>query len=74
VNDPQHFPAWNGRGHRRRKVVNMPALTRYQLDPYEERALELIGEVDRWLIAEQDRQERARVAREAGWIQGWPGE
>jgi hypothetical protein len=52
----------------------MPAVTRYQLDPYERRALELIGEVDRWLIAEQDRQERARVAREAGWTRGWPGE
>lgn len=62
-NDPQHFPAVNGPGHRRRKVVNLPAEHRYVMDRYEVRALEMIGELDRWLAAEQDRQLRAAQAR-----------
>jgi hypothetical protein len=74
VNDPTHFPAWNGRGHRRRKVVNAPAVGRYPLDAYEERALELVGEIDRWLRAEQARLDRQANARAEGWTQGWPGE
>jgi hypothetical protein len=57
-NDSQHFPALNGGGHRRRKVVNLPAETRFALDPYETRALEIIGELDRWLAAEQARGKR----------------
>jgi hypothetical protein len=48
-NDSTHFPALNGGGHRRRKVINLPTETRYVLDRYEARALDLIGEMDRWL-------------------------
>jgi len=73
VNDSTHFPAWNGRGHRRRKVVNMPAVGRYQLDPYERRALELIGELDRYLRTETARQDRRTWAQEQGWKAGEPG-
>ena len=74
MNDGSHFPAFNGRGHRRRKVVNMPAVSRYPMDRYERRALELITEVGRYLDAEQDRQARQAAAQAEGWVQGWPGE
>lgn len=74
MNDNTHFPAFNGRGHRRRKVVNMPAVARYPLDPYERRALDLVGEIDRWLLAQQAREERRARAQAEGWEQGWPGE
>jgi hypothetical protein len=62
-NDSTHFPAANGRGHRRRKVVNLPAEYRFEMDPYERRALQLIGEIDQWLLADQARVERMRRAQ-----------
>lgn len=74
MNDSTHFPAWNGRGHRRRKVVNMPARAKCRLDPYERRALELIGEIDRWLRANAAREARRRAAQAEGFERGWPGE
>lgn len=74
MNDGTHFPAFNGRGHRRRKVVNMPAVGRYQMDPYERRALELITEVGKFLDAETARQQRRAAAQAEGWSGGEPGE
>ncbi|WP_250029690.1 hypothetical protein [Paractinoplanes maris] len=78
MNDSTHFPAFNGRGHRRKKVVNMPHPDRYRPDPLELRALELIGEVDAWLKAQQDREARAARARFDAVVEGWergdPGE
>ena len=72
-NDPQHFAPLNGVGHRRRKVVNLPAAHSYVMDRFEERALEMIGELDRWMAAEQRRLERARQARDVE-RSGDPGE
>jgi len=51
----------------------MPAVGRYQLDPYERRALELIGELDRYLRTETARQDRRTWAQEQGWKAGEPG-
>ncbi|GAA0495269.1 hypothetical protein Ade02nite_18950 [Paractinoplanes deccanensis] len=73
MNDPQHFTPMNGRGHRRRKVVNMPAGDRYGMDPYEVRALELVGEIDRWLRADQDREARRVRAQFDALTEGWDG-
>ncbi len=51
-NDHTHFPPVNGPGHRRRKVVNRSQIERLEqagLDPYEQRALLVIGALDRYL-------------------------
>ncbi len=48
-NDHLHFPALNGPGHRRRKVVNQPLDERYKPDPFEERALQQIAALDYWM-------------------------
>lgn len=43
-NDSTHFPTLN-RGPYRRKVINQPNPTRFAVDPYEARALLVIGEL-----------------------------
>ncbi len=51
-NDRTHFPPVNGPGHRRKKVVNRSRVERLEqaeLDPYEQRALLVIGALDQYL-------------------------
>lgn len=52
-------PINNGAGHyRQRKVVNLPPAVRFQLDRYELAALNLISDLDAFLVEEQQRQVR----------------
>lgn len=77
-NDPHHFPAVNGEGHRRRKLVNQPVDQRFdldRLDDFERQAVEMIATWDEFLDAEAKRRARAETARLEGWLQGGqPGE
>lgn len=67
--DPVQFdPYANGRGHYRRKVVNLPADMRNQLTPIERRALQMIGDLSAFLAEEQAK----RVLRQKR--RGDPGE
>jgi hypothetical protein len=52
-------PVNNGRGHYRRKVINLPAEMRFGLDRYERATLRLIADLDAFLAEEQQRS-RAR--------------
>jgi hypothetical protein len=73
-NDRSHFSAANGPGHRRKRVINQPLDTRYVADPYERRALELIGGLDQQLRAEEARVRRHWAAQVEGLTGGEPGE
>lgn len=53
-------PVNNGYGHYRRpKVINVPAEVRFGLDRYERATLQLISDLDAFLLEEQQRS-RAR--------------
>lgn len=76
-NDPHHFPTINPRYQR--KVINVPAGQRNQLDRYEQRARDVItdvfDELEQLLTADAQRRARAEVAHLEGWFRGGdPGE
>ncbi len=77
MNNSQHFPPSNGRGHRRKKVVNQPLDHQFRLDPFEAHALVVIGELDRWMRGQQERAERRTKAQfdamTEDWERGEPG-
>jgi hypothetical protein len=55
--DPVQFnPYSNGRGHYRRKVINLPPDLRGQLNAIERRTLQTISDLSDFLVEEQARQ------------------
>jgi hypothetical protein len=67
--DPVQFdPYANGRGHYRRKVINLPPDMRHQLNPVERRTLQMIGDLSDFLAEEQTKRDLRKARR------GDPGE